>query len=129
MIIGIGLDVVEVERIARALARHGGRFGWRLFSPREQAYCRRGGPRQEAARFAARFAAKEALVKALGTGFTGGAWRDIEVAHDRAGGPRLCLSGEWASRAADAGVTRVLVSLTHTRQYAAAQVILWGDAR
>lgn len=129
MIIGIGLDVVEIDRIARALARHGGRFAPRFFTPREQSYCHRGGPRVAAARFAARFAAKEAFVKALGTGFVGGAWRDIEVIHDGTGRPQIYLGGAWTAQTAALGVVQVFVSLTHARQYAAAQVILWGDAR
>lgn len=127
MIIGIGLDIVEIDRIAAALARHGGRLAWRVFTPREQSYCRQGGERLAAARYAARFAAKEAVVKALGTGFRGGMLRDIEVCVDEAGRPAIHLSGVWAARAAARGVTQVLVSLTHGRDYAAAQAVLWGD--
>lgn len=126
MIIGIGIDLVEVERVDRLLLRHPRRARERLFTANEVDYCR--GSRHPGESFAARFAAKEALFKALGTGWTGGAaWRDVEIVSNAAGAPRLRLHG-GTSRIADArGVRRVHVALTHTRDLAGAYVVLEGE--
>ncbi len=123
MIIGIGVDIVEVARIRRALEnpRTGGRFRGRVFTDGEVAYCtpRRNGHES----FAARFAAKEAAMKALGRGFGQGiGWHDIEITRGD-GAPTLHLSGA-AQRFADAlGVRRMHVSLTHTAEFAVAYVV------
>lgn len=107
MIVGIGTDVVDIERFAAALARRP-RLAERCFTPAEAAYCRsRGYPPQH---FAARFAAKEAVGKALGIGMT--RWREVEVIRGR-GAPTIALHGRYADRGHDLGVARVHISLTH----------------
>jgi holo-[acyl-carrier protein] synthase len=124
MIIGIGVDTIEVPRMARAVSnpRTGQRFKERVFTPGEIAYCERR-PRTAAQSYAARFAAKEATMKALGRGFGGGiGWREIEVVRDR-GAPRLVLSGHALALALERGIRRWHVSLTHTEAAAMAFVI------
>jgi holo-[acyl-carrier protein] synthase len=123
MIVAIGTDAIEVERVRRAVdhARWGERFRQRVFTAGEVAYCAR--RRRSAESFAARFAAKEAVMKALGTGYANGVWwRDIEVVRE-SGAPRLVLRGGAAARAAALGITRWHLSLTHTAGQALAYVI------
>jgi holo-[acyl-carrier protein] synthase len=127
MIIGIGLDLMEVGRIARALAHptRGARFRARVFTAGEIEYCERR-QRSAAQSYAARFAAKEAVMKALGRGFGGGiGWREIEVVRGR-GAPRVVLTGLAARVAAERGIRRLHVSLTHTAESAMAYVIAEG---
>ena len=125
-VLGIGLDLVEVVRIERAVARWGDCFLSRVFTPREIADCSvgRGGFRSEA--LAVRFAAKEAVFKALGRGRPELGWHDAEVVSDAWGKPQVVLSGRALSLAAELGVVRVLVSLTHLRGLAGAQVVASG---
>ena len=93
MIIGIGTDLVEVDRVRQLLERHPERAAQKLFTTAEREHCAGAGNPAES--FAARFAAKEAVFKALGTGWTGGAaWQEVEVLADPAGAPRLTLHGE-----------------------------------
>jgi holo-[acyl-carrier protein] synthase len=123
MIVGCGIDVIEVDRIRRAGERFGRRFLERIFTPGEIAYVERKKNRWE--RYAARFAAKEAGMKALGTGLRRGVrWRDFEVANAASGKPELRLHGEAARIAARLGIKASHVSLTHTRDSAVAIVIL-----
>jgi holo-[acyl-carrier protein] synthase len=123
MIVGCGLDMVEIARIEEALARYGDRFCRRIFRPDEIAYCR--GKRNSAESFAARFAAKEAAAKALGTGMGGGVtWRDIEIVRGPSGKPSLRFHGRAAACAGRLGASHSVVSLTHTRTHSLAQVIL-----
>jgi len=123
MIVGVGLDVVEVDRIATALRRHGERFERRVFTRAESAACRDRVDRVLA--LGARFAAKEACLKALGTGWAAGiGFVDVEVVRNPGGGPGLRLHGPAAERAAALGVDRIHVSLTHQRSVAAAVVVL-----
>lgn len=122
-IVGLGLDLVEVERMAKAIGRL--RFVQRVFTPGEIAACESRGAGR-AASYAARFAAKEAVLKALGTGLRGGTLQDAEVRNDELGQPRMVLHGPFAALAAARGVVEIHLSLTHTRQYAAAQCLLWG---
>ena len=121
MIVGIGLDIIEIERIAKAIGRP--RFCDRVFTAAEQSYCnsRKAG---RAASYAARFAGKEAVLKALGTGLRGGRWQDIEILTDEQGKPIVKLTGYVGQVAQQLGVDNIHISLTHARQYAAAQVIL-----
>lgn len=126
MIIGTGIDICEVPRIAQSIARFGERFLHRVFTENEIRYCE--SKKNSAERYAARFAAKEAAMKALGTGASRGVtWRSIEVAHAPGGRPILnCVSG--AKQIADRlGVKRISLSLTHTESTAMAVVILEGD--
>jgi holo-[acyl-carrier protein] synthase len=121
VIVGVGLDVIPIARIATMLERYGSRMEERLFTPRERAYCRsRGLPEQH---FAVRFAAKEALLKALGAP-PGLRWREIEVLSGVGGAPELHLSGAAALAAAARGVVKQHVSLTHAGDVAAAVVVL-----
>lgn len=119
---GIGIDLVETERIADSIARFGERFLNRVFTEREQAYCR---PNKHANRhYAARFAAKEAVAKAFGTGIGADAdWTDIEILRRPNGEPEVHLHGAAAAYAAHQGIRTVLISLTHADAYAAAQAL------
>ncbi|HEY7679990.1 MAG TPA: holo-ACP synthase [Terriglobia bacterium] len=126
MIVGIGVDIAEVARLRQAIERHGERFLHRVFTPLEISYCQRHRNRYD--RFAARFAAKEAAMKALGTGWRRGiSWRDLEVINAPSGKPSLNLTGRAQEIFRSLGGTRVLLSLTHTDDYALAQVIIEGD--
>ncbi len=123
MIVGSGVDMIEIERIAETLARYGDRFCQRIYRPGEIQYCRR--KRNAAESFAARFAAKEAAAKALGTGIQHGVgWQDIEVVRAPSGRPSLLFHGRAAAVARRLGVRNAALSLTHTRTLALAQVVL-----
>src|SRR5215470_475151 len=123
-IAGTGIDVIEVERIERALTRPriGERFRVRVFTPGEIAYCEsRGRPRYQS--YAARFAAKEATMKALGTGWNRHVgWNDIEVLRQRGRAPMIVLHGKAAEFARRCGITRIHLSLSHTASFAIAYV-------
>ncbi|CUH96281.1 hypothetical protein P22_2371 [Propionispora sp. 2/2-37] len=123
MIVGIGIDIVEIERIRSAVKRD--RFVRRVFTRGEQAYCESRG-QQGAASYAARFAAKEAVMKAFGTGLAGGNWTDIEIVVDKNGRPSVVLQGMFAERAQQLHLVQIYISLTHAQEYAAAQTVLWG---
>src|SRR5262245_29508323 len=122
MIIAIGTDAVDVERVRRAVdhPQWGERFRQRVFTAGEIAYCLKRARYAES--FAARFAAKEAVMKALGTGFGRGVWwRDIEVVRT-SGRPTIALSGGALRRAGEIGAVRWHLSLTHTAEQALAYV-------
>ncbi len=118
---GIGIDLVEVPRIREMLEKHGQRFKERTFTAAEIAYC--DACAEPAMHYAARFAAKEAVAKALGTGIwaEGVSWTDIEVGREASGKPVIILHGMAKEHAGEAAC---LVSLTHTRDLAMAQVFL-----
>lgn len=121
-IFGIGIDVVEVDRIASAIERHGEPFLSRLFTPAERDYC--AAQKNPALHYAARFAAKEAVSKALGTGIGGEAgWLDLEIVRDVTGAPTLALHGAAAAFARSQGITDTRISLSHARDYAAANAV------
>ena len=123
--LGIGIDLVEVSRIRALLERSGDRFKERVFTPDEIDYC--DSCADAAMHYAARFAAKEAMVKALGTGFTEGInWKDIEVRRNEKGAPSLCLHGQAAQVAEGLGVRQTFLSLSHTDTTAGANVSLMG---
>ena len=125
MILGLGLDVVATERIARQLGEGALSFEERVFTAAERAEC--GGRADRAQALAARFAAKEAYFKALGTGWREGvSFLQVEVRSADGGAPTLHLSGRAAERAQERGVQRVHVSLSHEQGMAAAAVILEG---
>jgi holo-[acyl-carrier protein] synthase len=127
MILGIGVDIVEVDRIQSAVERHGSSFVQRVFTPDEADYCRLS-PHPEQ-RFSTRFAAKEAALKALGTGWAQGLqFVDVEVLNNDAGAPSIRLHGKAAERARKMGVESILVSLSHHHDFAVAQVLLEGEA-
>jgi holo-[acyl-carrier protein] synthase len=124
-ITGTGIDMIEVERIARALERPhtGARFRARVFTEAEVAYCEsRGRGRYQS--YAARFAAKEATMKALGTGWNRNVgWREIEVVRERGRPPGIKLAGKAESFARRRQITVFHVSITHTAVHAIAHVI------
>ena len=123
MILGTGVDITEVERIADAMERFGQRFLNRVFTPGEIEYCH--SKKNIAERLAARFAAKEAAMKAIGTGLRRGVtWHDVEVTREPGGRPTLLLTGKAREFANRMGVQRSAISLSHTEQWAIAQVIL-----
>ena len=125
MIVGTGIDLIEIERIEHTVERYGERFLDRVYTAAEQAYCLR--KRMAAESFAARFAAKEAAAKALGTGISHGvSWLEIEVVREPSGRPTIRFHGRAAERAARMNVTRAAVSLTHTKDMAMASVVLEG---
>jgi holo-[acyl-carrier protein] synthase len=123
MIVGTGIDIAEVPRIAASIERFGGRFLSRVYTAGEIRYCESKANRAE--RYAARFAAKEAAMKALGTGWNRGVrWRDIEVTRQPGGRPTILFHGKAAEFAARLGAVHVSLSLSHTAEQAIAQVIL-----
>jgi holo-[acyl-carrier protein] synthase len=127
-IIGTGIDVIEVERIQRALTRPltGGRFRDRIFTASEAAYCESRG-RGRFQSYAARFAAKEAAMKAMGTGWNRNVgWREIEVVRQRGQPPAIKLSGKTAEFGSRRKIARFHVTLTHTTTSAIAHVIAEG---
>ncbi len=113
-----GVDLIEIARVKDVLARHGQRFLNRVYTAREQDYC---GDRLP--ELAARFAAKEAVMKALGTGARGVAWREIEVLPNRRGKPLVYLYGRARERAERIGLKALDVSLSHERDFAVAAVV------
>ena len=122
MIVGIGIDISEPHRLEEAVGRYGRRFLERVFTPREIAYCE--SKRNKWERYAARFAAKEAAFKALGTGWRRGVrWQEAEVVNQPSGKPTLELTGKAREFAHRLGVQAISLSLTHSTQFALAQVI------
>ena len=123
MIRGLGIDVVELDRIEAALARFRERFLARILTPAERAAL----PPIPLTRAAGLFAAKEAAAKALGTGFAQGvAFHTLEILSDAAGRPTLTLHGPALARAEALGATSWHVSISHSRDTAAAVVVLEG---
>ncbi len=123
MIVGTGIDIAEVPRIEASIARFGDRFLRRIFTEAEIRYCESKANRIE--RYAARFAAKEAAMKAIGTGWNHGVtWRDCEVCRQPGGRPTIAFHGKAAEFAAKLGAVHIALSLSHTKEYAIAQVIL-----
>jgi len=124
VVLGLGIDLCEVDRIARAVERHGSRFLERLF--REGEIRRPPTSPAFAEHVAGLFAAKEAAMKALGTGMRGVAFREIAVAREPGGPPRLVLTGRARARADLLGVAFAHVTITHGRRDAASVVLLLG---
>lgn len=123
--LSVGVDIVEIERLGQAIERWGQRFLNRVYTPREQAFCRGRVPE-----LAARFAAKEAISKALGTGIIGRqgvSWRDMEVLPDQRGKPLVYLHGRARRRAKELGLTQWAISLSHEREVAIAFVVASGE--
>lgn len=125
MIIGIGIDIVRVDRIEKAVKRWSGSFTSRVFTDGELEYCKR--QKRPALHLAARFGAKEAVMKAFGTGHSGGVkWTDIEVLNDESGRPIVTLSGVLKELAEGMGVAEAMISMSHDSAYAVSQAILTG---
>jgi holo-[acyl-carrier protein] synthase len=125
MIVGIGIDLAEVDRVEAAIAKYGERFLQRLYTEAERRYCE--SKPNEFERFAGRFAAKEAAMKAIGTGWKRGvAWREFEVMRAPSGQPIIVFHGKAAEIATALGVKKALVTITHSKATAIAQVLLEG---
>lgn len=123
-VLGLGVDLCEIDRIEEALARHGQRFLDRVCAPGELR--RHLGSRNLGEHVAGLFAAKEAAMKALGTGMQGVSFREIAVAHEATGAPRLVLTGRARGRADTLGVAAAHVTITHGRREAVSVVLLLG---
>lgn len=124
IIVGTGIDVIEVDRIAKAILRQ--KFVTRVYSSYERTYL----AHRSAPSWAARFAAKEAVMKAIGYGWRCGVgFADIEVRADEWGKPEIVLAGKAGELATAQGIMRFLVSLSHTKSYAVASVVAVGKER
>jgi holo-[acyl-carrier protein] synthase len=123
VVLGVGIDIVEVERVGAVARRHGERFLRRVYTPLEVARSH-GNPDQY---LASRFAAKEAAFKALGTGWGGGVkWTEVEIDNLASGAPVMTLAGAAQARAARMGVARIHLTISHTAGHAMAQVLFEG---
>lgn len=123
MIYGIGIDLVENERIEKMIQKWGDKFLSRVFSDREIAYCERHA--QASVHYGARFAVKESFLKAIGTGLGRGVRLvEIEVVNQASGKPEILLSGGAREYFVKAGIEKIHLSITHTNKYASAMVLL-----
>ena len=123
MIVGVGMDIIEIARIRSVYARHGERFTKRVLTAAEQAYVSQFA--DPTSSLAGRWAAKEAALKALGTGLAAGiGWHDVEILPDQRGKPILTLHRQARERAAELTAGRSHVTITHSDLFAVAQVIL-----
>ena len=120
MIIGLGTDIVEIERVRKAVTKNF--FKEKVFTENEQIYCESRG-KNSAASYAARFAAKEAFFKALGTGIVT-RLTDVEVVNDAHGAPKIFLHGKAEVFAQSAGVKKISVSVSHSREFATATCLV-----
>ena len=125
MILRSGVDLIEIDRVASALERHGERFLRRVFTPAELAECG-SDIYQHIPSLAARFAAKEATAKALGTGIGDVSWQEIEILHESSGQPVLNLYRQAQQLAGSLGLTSWSLSISHTHAHAVAMVIAAG---
>lgn len=124
-ILGMGIDIVEIERIDTMFQRHGDRFSARVFTDEERAYC--SGQRTASRCYAARFAAKEAISKAFGTGIGAEVgWLDLIIERDERGKPSVRLRDAAKATADQLGIREILISLSHSDHYAVAQAIALG---
>ncbi len=119
MVFGVGIDLIQVKRIEKAIGEWGEGFLKRIYTPEEIGYCQR--RKEKFTSFATRFAAKEAVRKALGGKRK--RWREVEVFNDEAGRPLVRLLGEAKEEAEGSGIKEVLLTLSHDEQYALAQAI------
>jgi holo-[acyl-carrier protein] synthase len=125
MILGVGIDIIEVARIATSLEKFGHRFGERILSRAESKYCL--SHSSPAPFVAARFAAKEAISKAFGTGIGSHlGWQDMEIAHRETGEPYVILHGKGKKLFESREAKNIFVSISHTREYAAVVAMLEG---
>lgn len=124
MLIGVGIDIIEIERIKKAMENS--LFAKRFFTELEKEYCERKN-NQKFASYAARFAAKEAFVKSLGSGFRKGQFTDISVENNELGCPNIVLNGYYLDLVKKRNIKKIHLSLSHSKQWAVAQVILEGE--
>lgn len=127
-VLGTGIDLVENDRMRETLARWGSRFKNRVFHPAEQTYCN--GKADPPSHYAARFAVKEAVTKAIGTGIGPHiGWLDMEVVrNEETGAPSVRFGPAVAQMISDRKIREVLISLSHTRNYAVAHALLIGES-
>jgi len=125
LIIGCGIDLVKIERIEKIIKRWGNNFNCRIFTPLERDYCEKKKDNKYQS-YAGKFAAKEALLKALGLGLRGANWKEIEIKNNELGQPIIDTSGKLKNIASTRGVNKYFVTISHTKEYATAQVILEG---
>ena len=125
MIIGCGIDLVKIERLEKIIKKWGDNFIFSIFTSLEKEYCekKKGNKYQS---YAGKFAAKEALLKALGLGLRKANWKDIEIKNDKLGQPIIETSGKLKNIASAKGISKYFISISHTKEYAIAQVILEG---
>jgi holo-[acyl-carrier protein] synthase len=124
-VVGIGTDIIECLRVAQMIERHGELFLTRVYTPYEIEYC--SARKASTQHYAGRFAAKEAVLKALGTGWTRGVqWRDIEVRNDLGGKPKIALSGGAREMCERLGIGEMLISISHCRTHATAYALALG---
>ena len=124
-ILGIGTDIIEVDRIGQMIDKHDDLFLRRVFTPLEIEYC--GGRKSAMQHYAGRWAAKEAALKALGTGWSRGIkWTDMEVANLMGGKPELKIHGVASDIATEMGIHEMQISISHCRAFAVAYVIAIG---
>ena len=125
MIYGIGIDIIEIDRIKSEIQKNG-KFNRRVFTDQEIKYCERGANLNIQAQFyAGRFTAKEAFLKAIGTGLRGGlAWTDIQVTNDALGKPSLILANKALELINKAKISNIQLSISHSQNYATAIVVL-----
>jgi holo-[acyl-carrier protein] synthase len=125
LIIGCGIDLVKIERIEKIIKKWGDNFIFRVFTSVEREYCeKKKGTKFQS--YAGKFAAKEALLKALGLGLREANWKEIEIKNDKLGQPVIDTSGKLKKIASTKGVSKYFISISHTKEYAIAQVILEG---
>ena len=117
-----GIDMIEIDRIEKVLNEYNERFLNKIFTKNEQIYCNKR-PKQ----LASRFAAKEAVMKLLGTGVRGIPWKSIEVTRKRGAPPEIMMHGKAIIRAKKMGITRIALSLSHSKKYAIASAV--GEAK
>jgi len=118
----VGVDIIEIDRIEKAMNRWGDRFLHRIYTELELRLCR-----QKPPSLAVRFAGKEAVMKALGTGIKGISWREIEIPSEPSGKPLVQLYGKAQNKANSLGLDKLAISLSHSREYAVAFVV--GEVR
>lgn len=123
LIVGCGIDLVEIDRIEKIIKRWGDNFTFRIFTPLERKYCEKK-KNNKYLSYAGRFAAKEALLKALGLGLRGANWKEIEVNNNEFGQPVIKTSGKLNEIALKGGVSKYFLTISHTKDYALAEVIL-----
>ena len=121
MIVGTGIDIVEIKRIKNILNKWGDRFLKRIYTEKEKKYCEK--KKNMYIHLAARFAAKEALVKMLGTGMKQIKWTEIEITNNRKGKPEINLYGKALLIAKQQEISIIHISISHEKEYAVAQVI------
>ena len=123
MIIGIGVDIIELDRVRKAVERDA--FIQKVYTAAEIDYCQSRG-KSSVQSFAGRFAAKEAILKAFGTGLRNGSMQDIEIVNDELGCPKVHLSGWFEGFAKERAVKKIWVSISHSKDSAVAQCVIEG---